>query len=405
MILRVINGLLLQHGEFVREDLWVQDGKVVNPRDLFFATKAQADVVVDAQGNMIAPGFIDVQLNGCFGVDFSSSHSNDIEDGIAKVRRALLKQGVTGFCPTIITSSPERYHDILPKMKKADGGDAGAAVLGVHLEGPFINPDKKGAHPKHLIQPLEAGMASIETTYGPDLSNVAIVTLAPELEHAPRVIQDLRKRGIVVSLGHTHATLEQAERGMLMGASSITHLFNAMTAFHHRDPGIIGLLPYGGEGRYRFFYGLIVDGLHTHDASMRLAYANHPEGCVLITDATQAMGLPPGEHHLGDMAVVLDHNHRLTLKGTDTLAGSAVSMDVCVRRFSTFAGAARAVEAASLRPAQLLNIEERKGHLHYGADADFVILSHDLHVLCTYIGGKLQWAASATFPPTRTTSK
>ena len=125
------------------------------------------------------------------------------------------------------------------QMKKIKGGDDGAAVLGVHLEGPFIHPSKKGAHPERLIRPLESGLASIETMYGEDLSQVAIVTLAPELEHAPAVIQDLTRKGIRVSLGHTHATLEQAEKGMLMGASCITHLFNAMTAFHHRHDRVI----------------------------------------------------------------------------------------------------------------------------------------------------------------------
>eukprot|EP00056_Hartaetosiga_gracilis_P021439 m.24163 g.24163 ORF g.24163 m.24163 type:complete len:409 (-) comp9081_c0_seq1:100-1326(-) len=388
-VTRLKNGKIFVNGKFVKEDLWVSDGKIVDPESLFFSSKQSADVEIDVSGYVIAPGFIDIQLNGGFGVDFSSgADSDEVASGVSLVRRNLLQHGVTGFCPTLITSPVKTYHEVIPKIKKSRGGRKGAAVLGLHLEGPFISLKKKGAHPEEFIRKEEAGYASLEQVYGEDMSSVAIVTLAPEHEYSENVIRSLVEKKIRVNIGHTTATIDCAERAMMQGATGITHLFNAMSSFHHRDPGVVGLLPYGAEGRYKFWYGLIADGHHTHDASMRIAYKTFPKGCVLITDATEAMGLEPGEHHLGEQTVVLNDSHRLTIKGTDTLAGSVATMDLSVRRFSIISGREGAIEAATLHPAQYLGLDHKIGKLDFGFDADFVILSLEMHVMATFIGGK-----------------
>lgn len=164
--------------------------------------------------------------SGGYGVDFSYDVGS-VHEGIAKVSEGLLSHGVTSFCPTLVTSPNETYHQVLPKMKKRAGGKHGATVLGVHVEGPFISIEKKGAHPAHCIREFDDGFKTVEDVYG-DTSNISIITLAPEKQRAFETIYELVKRGITVSLGHSMADLKQGETAVKHGATLITHLFNAM---------------------------------------------------------------------------------------------------------------------------------------------------------------------------------
>jgi N-acetylglucosamine-6-phosphate deacetylase len=152
---------------------------------------------------------------------------NTVDEGIEKVSRGLLAHGVTSFCPTLVTSPTETYHQVLPRIKRKDGGKHGATILGVHVEGPFISIDKKGAHPAHCIREFDDGFKTVEDVYG-DISNISIITMAPEKQRAPEAIDELVKRGITVSLGHSMADLKQGETAVQHGATLITHLFNAM---------------------------------------------------------------------------------------------------------------------------------------------------------------------------------
>ena len=214
-----------------------------------------ADKVVDCGGNIVAPGFIDLQINGAFGVDFSCDVT-DKESGeriVGKVGHGILAHGVTAYCPTVVTSPPSVYSAVLPHITPAPGGRHGATVLGVHVEGPFISRHKKGAHPEEFVISPEDGIRTLEAVYGEGLANVALITLAPELEWAMEVVEACVTRGIIVSVGHTMSTisqvgncqqptLHQGEEAVRRGARMVTHLFNAMQSFHHRDPGLIGLL-------------------------------------------------------------------------------------------------------------------------------------------------------------------
>ncbi|MFT7798086.1 N-acetylglucosamine-6-phosphate deacetylase [Arapaima gigas] len=266
-------------------------------------------------------------------------------------------------------------------------------ALGIHLEGPFISREKRGAHPEQYLRSFApGGLADLLQVYG-GLDNVAIVTLAPEMPGSLEVIRQLAEHGITVSLGHSVADLSQAELAVQHGATFITHLFNAMLPFHHRDPGIVGLLTSDQIPKDRtVFYGMIADGIHTNPAALRIAHRAHPAGLVLVTDAIAAMGLPPGRHTLGQQDIEIDGLHAY-VAGTKTLSGSIATMDMCVRHFLQASGCSveAALEAASLHPAQLLGISHRKGTLNYGSDADFVLLDDELHIRKTYIAGQQVW--------------
>lgn len=391
-ITQFVNCRILRNHQLQKEDLWVREGRILDPEKLFFDEKGFADERVDCEGNIVAPGFIDVQINGGFGVDFSQP-SEDAAAGVRLVGKKILEHGVTSFCPTLVTSPPAVYHQVLPQIEVQNGGPHGAGVLGVHVEGPFISAEKKGAHPEKFLQTFSCpGLSDVIRTYG-GLDSVSVVTLAPELAHSESVVMELSQRGVTVSLGHSAADLSQAEDAVLQGASFITHLFNAMLPFHHRDPGIVGLLTSDRVPPERtVFYGMISDGIHTHPAALRIAHRAHPKGLVLVTDAIAAMGLPPGRHTLGQQVIEIDGLHAY-VAGTKTLSGSIATMDMCVRHFKQASGCSveEALEAASLHPAQLLNISHRKGLLEYGCDADLLILDDDLNVQATYISGEEVW--------------
>ncbi|XP_061193102.1 N-acetylglucosamine-6-phosphate deacetylase-like isoform X1 [Saccostrea echinata] len=390
-IFKYTNCRLIRGGDLITDDLWVRDGIIVNPEEIFFQEKVSADVVVDCKGAIICAGFIDVQINGAFGEDFSNT--DNIEDCVSKVAFGILAHGVTSFCPTIVTSSGSTYKQVVPRVKKRNGSEEGAGILGLHLEGPFISKEKRGAHDVDLIQTFNNGMSDVTKIYGEDLSNVAIVTLAPELERSAEVIRELVSRGIKVSVGHSVANLIQGEEAVNSGATFITHLFNAMLPFHHRDPGLIGLLTSKRVPSDVPFYGVISDGIHTHPAALRIAYRVDQRGMVLVTDAISAMGLPEGEHRFGSQTMEIK-GRRAVIKGTQTLCGSIATMDMCVQhlRKSTTCGTVKALEAATFHPAHFLGITDRKGTLDFGTDADFILLDDDLKVLATYIGGECVWS-------------
>jgi len=396
MMLRFRNCRVLRVGEFVDDDLWVDvnSGKIVDPLRLFYEKTSLYDdaKVVDCRGCLVVPGFIDLQCNGGFGLDFSDPNTENGE-ALVGFARKLLATGVTSFCATLISMQKADYDKLIPRFAPLDGRKLRSAhLLGIHLEGPYFSPEKVGAHPpENIVSPQEA---TLDEIYGDNLNDVKIVTIAPEVQGAMPLIERLTKNmEIIVSIGHSAAKLSDADRAFEAGARMITHLFNAMGAFHHRDPGIIGLL-----GRHeildKLFYGIIADGLHADRTSVAMAYQSHPEGAVLVTDAMAGMGLPEGQHRLGSQLVDIKQGEigkQAVLHGTETLAGSVVSMIECVRNFKEFTGCrlSEAVEAATAHPARLLGIDEHKGSLNFGCDADIVLLQpNTLEVLETYVMGE-----------------
>lgn len=382
IVTKYFNCNILKDGKILTQDLWVVDGRIANPEIVFYDKKKIPDVEIDCLGSLITPGFIDLQINGAFGVDFTYHQG----DGLDIVKKGLLQYGVTGFCPTIVSTTCSNYHEILPKFKRCHGNEQGAAILGAHVEGPFISKLKHGAHSISNIKTLEN--YNLIDTYG-SLNNIAIVTLAPELNGSMETIKLLSNKGIVVSLGHTSSDMETSIQAVKNGATFITHLFNAMLSFHHRDPGLIGLIACPPCVEKPLFFGIIADGTHTHPTALKIAHKINSEGLVLVTDALSAIGLPDGIHYLGDKQIEVK-NSKAYIANTNTLCGSVTSLDECMRYFlnATNCSVAEAIETITLHPAKVLGIQQFKGTLNYGADADFVFLGNKLNVQSTWINGQ-----------------
>ena len=268
--------------------------------------------------------------------------------------------------------------------------EGGCAILGAHCEGPFISPQRSGAHPPEYVRAPKEGQKSVDDCYG-DLSNIKIVTMAPELEGALDSIKYLTSRNVVVSMGHTASHINQAIDGVHSGATLMTHLFNAMTPFHHRDPGMIGVL--GMPTEKSPFYSIIVDGIHSHPYAVRFAWKANGAHCVLITDAMAAAGLPDGHYKLGKQDVIVGNNRAVLEENHDTLAGSIVTIDECVKNYIKFTGCSReeALRNATSNPAHVIHMDHKKGALDANMDADFLFLDDDLNVLATFVGGDLAW--------------
>lgn len=370
--IRYINGKLIKTDSLKLEEFWCAEGKFISP-------KGNADAVVDLQGAFVAPGYIDLQINGLHGVDFTLS-----PDSVADASLVLPQYGVTSFLPTLISQTPASYRHSIPRIPQKRKG---ANILGIHLEGPFLNPLYMRAHDKSYALSFE-GNNPLISCYG-TLENVRLVTLAPELPEACRWIQFLKSQGVRIAAGHTNCSAEQYEAAVEAGVCMATHLFNAMEPFHHRKQGIIGEI----LGKRQGYYSIIADGIHLDPLTVQLAWNAHPEGLVLISDASAAAGLKTGGRcQLGEQTIETD-GRRVVLKGTDTLAGSTLTLDKAVRNLHRFTGCSivEAVQAASYKPAVVLGLERAKGILEEGFDADFVLLNDALEPIATFIDGHEVW--------------
>jgi len=334
-------------------------------------------VIVDGSGLLLVPGFIDMQFNGGFGADFTAGPS-----AIWAVAAQLPRYGVTAFLPTIITSPLERVERAQQVLMDAPADGYGAEALGLHLEGPFLNPHKKGAHnPAYLRAPDLNAIRDWSPGNG-----VRLVTLAPELPGALDLVQALAARGVVVSAGHSMATYDEAMDGFAAGIRYGTHLFNAMPTLTHREPALPGALLTDP----RPTVGFIADGVHTHPSVISLVWkALGSQRLNLVTDAMAALGMPQGKHILGDFDCWVDASSARLHDGT--LAGSVLSLDEAVRNLIAFAGCtlAAALPTVTTTPARLLGLEHERGRIAPGYRPDLVLLSPDLHVKMTICAGKI----------------
>ncbi len=338
----------------------------------------------DAGEDYILPGFVDLQVNGSHGIDVM----NASPDALATLSRHLAREGTTAWMPTAVTAPIEKIAQVHESIASAfehsrrDNSAEAAAILGMHLEGPFISPLRLGAHPALNLEPRGDAFERVLA-----MRALRIITLAPELPGGLDAIRRLTARGVVVSIGHTNATLDKANAGIDAGARMFTHLFNAMRPLNHRDPGVIAaaLAPSAAVA------AIIPDAVHVHPAILRLAFnARGRGGLILVTDKValaQTSGTEKTEKTVGRArATIRDGAARLD---DGTLAGSIISMldgvRVMVEKADVRVGDAAAMAATN--PANLVGATDR-GRIQLGARADLILLSRTLELKSVFIAGR-----------------
>ncbi len=344
---------------------------------------------VDGSGCTLLPGFIDVHIHGSGGADVMDA----TPEGLETMSHFLVRHGVTGFYATTVTASHgatlaavENAAQYVAHSRTGNGEErvAGARVLGVHLEGPFLSEAFPGAqNPAHIRPPSAAEFEELLGA-GP----VRMITLAPEVAGADALIGMAAAAGVRVVLGHTAATFEEATAAADAGVSQATHTYNAMTGLHHRRPGALGAT----LSDDRIYAQLIADGVHVHPAAMRiLGRCKGPTRTLLISDAIGAAGMPEGRYEMGRLPVfVQDGACRLE---DGTLAGSVLTLDTALRNFMSATGwpLVQAWPATSLSQAQAMGIDREVGRVRRGARADLVLLDSEVQVAATVVGGRLAY--------------
>ncbi|MBR0464633.1 MAG: N-acetylglucosamine-6-phosphate deacetylase [Clostridia bacterium] len=339
--------------------------------------------VIDARGQYVAPGLIDIHIHGYLGEDAS----NGSEEGLLRMAEGIVKNGVTAWLPTTMTVSyPElrRAFDAVRKLRQPGNNPNGAQMLGVNAEGPFINPSKKGAQAVEHIRPADAGFI---------LENADVIrmfTIAPEMPGALDCIREVAKKtNILISMGHTAAHFEDAKAGIAAGIRHATHLFNAMTPLNHREPGVVG----AALTDERVSCELIADTFHVSADLFTLVARVKGDKLVLITDCTRAGGLADGEYTLGGQPIFVNGIECRLKDGT--IAGSVLKLNNAVKNVleHTDLTVPQAVRLASLNPARVIGAAERKGSIEEGKDADLFLAGDDFTVARTIIGGRTVYEA------------
>lgn len=364
-------------GQFVPAQLEAADGKIVNVYP--FGTKT-ADV--DYGNKRIVPGFIDVHTHGAYGFD-----TNDGEpEGLRDLMRRIPEEGVTSILPTTVTQMPEVLTKAVANVAKVvEEGYEGAEILGIHFEGPYLDMEYKGAQPPEAIAKptVEQFKMYQEAAHG----MIKYITMAPEHDPEFALTKYCSQNGVVVSMGHSSATYEQALMGIANGAMSMTHVYNGMTPYHHRKPGLVGTAL-----RVRDIYGeIICDGCHSHLAALNNFFtAKGRDYSIMISDSLRAKHCPPGgNYELGGHPIEIGEDGLARLKGTDTIAGSTLNINKGLRILVEEAMVPfdAALNSCTINPARVLRVDDRKGKLTAGYDADIVVLEDDYAVAQTYCKG------------------
>ena len=376
------NGMVITQSEAIEKGVVVfEDGKITAVGQKNRVKVPRSAKVIDASGKIVAPGFVDIHVHGGKGRDVMDA-SREAVKGIAKF---LVSHGTTSFVPTTISAPRSELLRVVRAVKTAmEKGTDGAEVLGAHLEGPYINLEKRGAHDADYVR--LPSIDESEEIWEASNRAVRIVTLAPELEGSKMLIQRLRELGIVASIGHSNATYTQAVDAMKHGVRHATHMFNRMSGFDPREPGVVGAVLVHDK----LTASLICDGIHVHPAAMNLlTRVKGPERVVLVTDAIRAAGMPDGEYALGKRRIIVkDGVSRLE---SGDFAGSTLTMDRAVRNIMKLVGMSlqTAVKMATINPAVVVNVDENKGSLELGKDADIVIIDDEINVHLTIVKGKI----------------
>lgn len=380
--------LLIHNIQIAMPDGRVMDGEIVveNGKIATVSHVAIEDFVgnlMDGQGCLVLPGFIDIHIHGADGADFMDGD----DDSYERIASALPKEGTTSFLATTLTQSEDDIAKAVDAGRRfMERNEIGAEMLGFHLEGPFIHPEQAGAQPVEFIQ--KPSFALLEGWFGKELGHLKVVTLAPECDEGLDMTRRLKERGIIVSAGHTKASFEEIKHAVNHGLSHLTHFGNAMSGLHHREIGVVG----AGLLLNQLYCEVIADGIHLSEDMLRLLYKQiGPERIILITDSMRAKGLPNGLYTLAGQDVNV-----VGLKATladGTLAGSVLKMDQAVRMMqSVGADLPDLIRMSSSNAAKRLGVFERKGSIEVGKDADLVLMDADFQVRTTICRGKVSYS-------------
>jgi N-acetylglucosamine-6-phosphate deacetylase len=367
--------IIHESGVIERGWLHAMDGKIVA-----FAEGAAPQIEVneiDAEGKTLLAGFIDVHVHGAMGADVMDA---DI-DGLRKMSRFFASTGVTAFTPTTLTSPHEQTLAALNTIKQAMyEKPSGAAIVGTHLEGPYLNKAKAGAQNPEFVRLCRAEEAQQYI----DTGVLRIISLAPEFPENHWLIAECVRQGISASVAHTNASYAEAIHGINLGIRHATHTYNAMTGLHHREPGTLGAVL--GDNRVRC--ELVADGVHVHEGAMRILWkVKGVRHTLLITDAMRATGLGNGNYKLGDLDVIVRDGKASLADGT--LAGSVLAMNQGVRNFMAATGESLETlwPCFSLNAAAAIGLADTKGSIAIGKDCDVVLVDEQINVLMTVVGG------------------
>lgn len=357
--------------------LLVDQGKIVeiNPCLSDFSGE-----VIDGEGLYLSPGFIDIHIHGAGGCDTMDGTF----EALNTIAKTIANHGTTSFLPTTMTCNKEDIKKSLGVIKDAKkSGTDGANVLGAHLEGPFINPEMIGAQNPNFIQ--SPSIENFNNIVGDNIDAVTSITLAPEVDGAHDLIRYLSTGGIRVSMGHTKATYDEAMEGIQCGVCHCTHLYNAMTPLHHREPGVVG-----ATFDSHITTETISDGIHISFPSLRVAYSQKgTEKVMLITDAMMACSMVDGQYSLGGQDVFVKNGAARLKNGA--LAGSILTLDKAIHNVFTNTNYPlwQVVKMATLNPAKFCNVSHKKGLIKKGYDADLVLFDENINIKKVIINGNV----------------
>ena len=373
--MRIRNGrILTPEGALEGHELVVAEGRI----QALQVPGGDDGEMLDAQGLWVAPGLMDVHVHGALGCDVMDATAT----ALATVARFLAQHGVTSWLPTTMSASREEIDAAVANLAACPQPQDGAQHLGLHVEGPYLHRRFRGAQAAEALRPPDP--EEYETWLQSGF--VRLITLAPELPGADRLMAAGRRVGVEFAIGHSGADYESVLRAADRGLRQATHTFNGMAGLHHRQPGTLGAVLDDG----RIFAQLIGDGLHVHPAVVRLLLrAKGRDRVILISDAMRATGLGDGDFELGGQAVTVRHGEARTADGA--FAGSTVTLDEVLRRVMRYADLTlpQALPMASTVPAAAMGLTGRKGTLQVGADADIILLDDDARVQLTLVGGRV----------------
>lgn len=352
-----------EDGSFLEQALYINDHRLVDK-----AEYQDDEKVIDAEGLLVLPGLVDIHSHGAAGEDFSDGNPK----GLKKILQYEKRCGITSYCPTSMTFPKERLRQIFASIKGAQTEEE-AKVVGINMEGPFLDPAKKGAHVEEWIAAPDAAFVR-ELNQDVD-GLVRLVTLAPNMDGAEEFIKEMHEE-VCISLGHTAADYDCASRAMKLGAHHVTHLYNAMQPFGHRAPGLIGAAMDDPECMVE----LICDGYHIHPSAIRAAFRLFgPERVILISDSMRATGMENGTYELGGQEVTVKDRKAVLKDGT--LAGSATNLYGCMCKAIEFGiPLEQAIMAATANPARSIGIFDRVGSIRIGKQADLLLVSENLEL-------------------------